>query len=109
MPTVQPQSGAGGPTNDQLDRLAKIIESAYDKASTCSKVILGLGYAALFAVWSGSKSDLSEHQRVLSALLATSSLVSYVLFEISQMIVVSSLHWGFSKRVERHSGNLGAA
>ncbi len=106
---VQSQPGPVPPTNDQLERTAKILESIFEKATTYTKVILGLGYAALFAVWSGTKSDLSQHQRVLSALLALSSLMFYIIFEIFQMIINSRLHWSFVSSMQRHPGNLGAA
>jgi hypothetical protein len=94
---------------DHYERLAKIIETSHDKAISYSKVILGLGYAALFAVWAGTKNDLTQFQRILSALLAVTSLVSYIIYEISQMIAAGSRAYKFPQLLTQHSNNMAAA
>jgi hypothetical protein len=52
-------------------------------------VIIFGGYAGLFAIWQLSKDHLSKEQALWSALLVLISLISFVLFEIVKMIMVS--------------------
>jgi len=63
----------------------------YDKASTYTKVMIGLGYGGFFAAWSGTKQYLLPRPRVASALFVTVSLVLYIIFEILQVMIVSHL------------------
>src|SRR5271169_5160882 len=83
-----------GPTLDfsrMLKELTEFQTTFFDKASTYTKVIIGLGYGAFFTAWSGTKSHLSPRPLVWSALLVTASLVFFVVFEVCQTLVISYL------------------
>jgi hypothetical protein len=58
-----------------LKELTEFQNTIFDKASTYTKVIIGLGYGAFFTAWSGTKSHLSPRSLLWSALLVTTSLV----------------------------------
>lgn len=102
MPPVQPASAE---QDLILSRLMRIQESLYDKGLTYSQVILGLGYAGLLAVWVGTKEYLEPRFVVWSALLVTISVLAYVLFEVTQMIYLTSLGLALNKSMSRSKGN----
>ena len=83
-----------GPTPDfsrMLKELTEFQNTFFDKASTYTKVIIGLGYGAFFTAWSGTKSHLAPRPLLWSALLVTTSLVFFVAFEICQTLIISYL------------------
>ncbi len=93
-------------SDEDLEGLTKIIESLYDRAGTYTKVVLGIGYAALFSVWSGTKNDLTAFQRLFSAFLATFSLFSFVVYEVVQMVAIGKLNFKLGELHERYPTDL---
>jgi hypothetical protein len=81
------------------EKLVKVIATGYEKANSYSRVIVGLGYAALLTVWSGTRQLMTERHLLASALLILVSLLAYVVFEICQMLFNSWASWRFSKDV----------
>lgn len=67
----------------------KLITVSYDKAASYTTVIIFGGYAGFFAIWQLSKEYLSKEQALWSALLIMISLLSFVLFEVIKMIMVT--------------------
>lgn len=67
----------------------KLITVSYDKAATYTTVIIFGGYAGMFALWQLTKDFLSKPQALWAALLVLISLVSFVLFEVGKMILVT--------------------
>ncbi len=65
-----------------LEKLKEMQSSIFDKASTYTTLIMGLGYGGFFAAWSGAKEYLLPLELVISAFLVTISLFVYLLFEI---------------------------
>ena len=94
---------------DTLEKLLKIQTTLYDKASTYVKVILGLGYATFFALWSASQQHLTSFQSALSALSMTFSLLIYLLFEVFQMIYTGRHFLSFAKMLGASVGKLDEA
>ena len=84
-----------------LRELADFQSVMYDKASTYTKLIMGLGYGGFFVAWSGTKPYLSPRQLVSSALLVTASLVLYIVFEICQTMIASYLSIEFASAVNK--------
>jgi hypothetical protein len=85
-------------TQADLEKAAQIITSNFERMQSYSKVIIGLGYGALLAIWSGTKQVLPERLLVTSGLLIVLSMLAYILFEVGQMIVYSwmSFRWSHS-------------
>ncbi len=79
------------------DKLAKVVASGYEKAASYSRVILGLGYAALLAIWSGTHQLMTERLAISSALLTVVSILAYIFFEISQMLFFTWVSYRFSR------------
>ena len=67
----------------------KLVTIAYDKAATYTTVIIFGGYAGFFALWQLTKDFLSKPQALWSALLILISLLSFILFEVVKMILVT--------------------
>ena len=67
----------------------KLLTTSFDKAATYTTVIIFGGYAGFFALWQLSKDYLSKEQALWSALLILISLLSFVLFEVAKMILVT--------------------
>jgi hypothetical protein len=80
-----------------LKELADFQTTTFDKATTYSKLILGLGYAGFFTAWSGSKQHLSPKALVGSALCVTVSLVLFLIFEMINAAVMSHLAVEFAQ------------
>ncbi len=83
--------------NQEKERLAEKIAEAqerlmtvsYDKAATYTTVIIFGGYAGFFAVWQLTKEYLSKPQALWSALFIVISLLTFVMFEVAKMVVVT--------------------
>ena len=67
----------------------KLLTMSYDKAASYTTVIIFGGYAGFFAIWQLTKDYLSKPQALWSALLILISLLAFVLFEVSKMIIVT--------------------
>ena len=92
-----------------LKELEQFQASLFDKSSTYSKVIIGLGYGGFFATWSATKAQLSPRLLVSSALCVTISLVFFVVFEIYQTMIISKVSIEFAKAVDNSPYELPAA
>src|SRR6266567_1302944 len=103
------QGTAGSDSHSVLKELGDFQSSMYDKASTYTKVIVGLGYGGFFAAWTGTKQHLSAKALVWSALFVTVSLVLYIVFEICQTTVVSYLSIQFANTVNRPDADVANA
>jgi hypothetical protein len=105
MPPIEPVP----PAASILKELADFQSAMYDKASTYTKVIMGLGYGGFFAAWSGTKAHLSPKVLVGSALLVTLSLVLFIVFEVFQAMIASYLSIEFAGTVSKPGGDVSAA
>ena len=105
MPPTNPVPAS----EDILRELADFQSTMFDKASTYTKLIMGLGYGGFFVVWSGTKPHLSPKLLVISALLVTVSLVLYIIFEVCQTMVVSYLSIEFTNTVNKPSADVAEA
>ena len=73
-----PLTGRDLPT--VIDGLLKIQKQEYEEGSKYTQLVLGLGYAAFFTVWSGTRDQLTKVQVVSSAglmMLVTNRLHSF--------------------------------
>ena len=89
-----------------LKELTEFQNTFFDKASTYTKVIVGLGYGAFFTAWSGTKSHLVPRPLLWSALLVTTSLVFFLAFEICQTLIISYLGIRFTQAVSESEQDL---
>ncbi len=105
MPPMNPEPGNAS----NLKELADFQSAMVDKASTYTKLIMGLGYGGFFVVWSGTKAHLSPKLLVISALLVTVSLVLYIVFEVCQMMIVSYLSIELTNTVNKPSAEVSDA
>ena len=69
----------------------KIITISYDKAASYTTVIIFGGYAGCFAIWQMTKDLLTKQQAYWAALLLLISLLSFVLFEVTKMVLVTRM------------------
>jgi hypothetical protein len=92
-----------------LKDVGDLQSAMFDKASNYTKLILGLGYAGFFTVWSGTKSHLSARALVWSALLVTVSLILYIVFEVCQAFIISYLAIQFANSVSASESNVALA
>jgi hypothetical protein len=105
MPPVEPTSRPPIVPAELID----FQKTMYDKATTYTKVIMGLGYGCFFAAWSGTKAYLSPKLLVGSALLVTFSLVLFVLYEICETMITSYLSVDFANTLSKPGTNVSAA
>ncbi|HET9177451.1 MAG TPA: hypothetical protein VFQ24_03750 [Terriglobia bacterium] len=105
MPPVEPTSRPPIVPPELID----FQKTMYDKATTYTKVIMGLGYGGFFAAWSGTKGYLSPKLLVGSALLVTFSLVLFVLYEICETMISSYLSVDFANTLSKPGINVSAA
>jgi hypothetical protein len=75
--------------NQIAEAQQKLITVSYDKAATYTTVIIFGGYAGFFATWQLTKDYLTKPQALWSGLLILISLLSFVLFEVIKMILVT--------------------
>jgi hypothetical protein len=94
---------------DALKALIEFQASTYDKASTYTKVIIGLGYGGFFTAWSGAKQHLSPKLLLSSALFEIISLVLFVVFEIWGAMVSNHLLIEFAEAVSKPVPDVPAA
>jgi hypothetical protein len=99
MPPLNPPAETPPPA--YLKELIEFQSSMYDKASTYTKIIIGLGYGGFFTAWSGSKQHLSPKILVASALFETVSLILFVVFEVWGAMVTSHIVISFSEAVHK--------
>lgn len=85
---------------DNLKRLWEIQKSIFDTAMTYSKAMLGLGYGGFFALWAGTKSHLGPRSVLWSALLIGISLFLYIVFELTQVALISFSMANFAKTID---------
>jgi MFS family permease len=79
------------PLADQIaDAQERAVSSAYDYATIYTAVIIFGGYAGFFAIWQLTKEYLSKEQALWSAIFILTSLLSFILFEVFKMVLVTS-------------------
>jgi hypothetical protein len=98
MPPVAPQ-----PPEELARNIREAQASFFDKAANYSRLVLALGYGGFFAIWSGTKQQLSARSLVLSALLMTASAFLFIVFEVIEAGLVSHL----SLRLARATSSIG--
>ena len=67
----------------------KVITVSYDRAASYTTIVIFGGYAGVFGIWQLSKEYLGKDQVLWSALLLLISLLSFVLFEVIKMVLVT--------------------
>jgi hypothetical protein len=60
-------------------------DGLFDKATAYLKLVLGIGYASFYTVWSGTKDQMGIGAKISSAALMTFSVFVYILAEVYQM------------------------
>jgi hypothetical protein len=69
---------------DPVDVQKELIAHAFGHAQAYTNVVLSVGYAGFFAIWSFLKPDLSKGETLWSALLVSVSLTVFILWEVYQ-------------------------
>ncbi len=76
----------------EISILESINAAQYDQAARYTSVIIVAGYAAFFAMWSSVKDDLSRVCVLWAGVLMMVSIVLFVGFEVSKMILMGIAH-----------------
>lgn len=76
-------------TDQRIDIMVKVASALYDKAVAYTNIIILAGYAAFFTVWSTMKAKMSHIEMLVVAFCITFSLVFFVFWEVTKMIVNS--------------------
>lgn len=84
---------------DVIKQLLEVQSQLFDKSSTYTKLVLGLGYGAFFTMWSGGKQNLRPIELMSSAFLMMVSLLLFIGFEIYQTYFLSRLSMDFARAV----------
>lgn len=70
-----------------VEQLIKINSAVYSSAMAYANTINVAGYAAMFAIWSFTRSQLSPVTTLVVALLLLVSIGVFILFEVYKMVV----------------------
>jgi hypothetical protein len=95
MSSAQPPFSASS-QSDLLERVDKVVTAGYERMQSYSRVVIGLAYAGLLAVWSSTKQVLPERLLILSGLLIILSILAYVIFEVGQMLIYAWMGWRYA-------------
>ncbi|MES9852795.1 MAG: hypothetical protein ABW170_13325 [Candidatus Thiodiazotropha sp. L084R] len=85
--------------NELLKAQKELLSSSFSHAMAYTNTVVLGGYAAFFAIWNFTKPQLSNGQILLSALLMSVSLMSFVAFEIYGMVFRSKSILGLARAV----------
>ncbi len=91
---------------DVLKQLRETQTAMLDKASTYTKIVIGIGDGGFFTAWAGTRQHLRPSLVVISALLIIVSLVLYIVFEVVQAMFVSHMAIQLSRAVSVPTANL---
>ncbi len=80
----------------QLQDYKAAMHENFRQAQSYSNVVIGIGYAGFFALWSMVRPDISVQAHAAAALLVGFSLVVFVAWEVYQMTTMALT----SKRIE---------
>lgn len=86
-------------TRDPVEVQKELLSHAFGQAQAYTNVVLGMGYAGFFAIWSFLKPELSKAEVLWSALLVSISLAAFILFEVFQSFLRSRSILGLSQTV----------
>jgi len=73
-------------TSDPFEAYKEALHTQYSQLTSYSNLILGAGYAGIFATWSLTKDSLGKASASWVGLLIIVSLFFFVLFEIIRMV-----------------------
>lgn len=65
-----------------LQKQKELVIASYEQAKSYANIIMMGGYAGLFAIWGFTKTDLERWQSMSVGLLALTSVLTFVLFEL---------------------------
>ena len=77
----------------------QIVSTLYDRSHTYNTIILVIGYAGFFSIWSLVKDHISPAQVLWAALLISISLTALIFFETYKMIFTSRLIFKWNKEL----------
>jgi hypothetical protein len=94
---------------EEYRRINAVLLDFYERQMSGSRayttLITGIGYAALVAIWNGSRSHLGPMTMMFSGALVGISLFIFVLFEIAKISALQRHEVDFFEGVEVHYGN----
>lgn len=77
----------------KVETMIKVLSTLYDKSAAYTNIIMAAGYAGFFTVWSNMKAYMSPAEMRVSAICMLVSLLVFVLWEVTKMILTSrNLH-----------------
>jgi hypothetical protein len=79
-----------------MDEYIRAQEQLFQKDEAYSKTIITLGYAGLFGIWAFVNPHLFRKAILTTALLAGSSLIIYIGWEVAQMVDPSTRQLRFN-------------
>jgi len=75
-------------TKEFFDGQVKLYSALYDKSTAYTNVIIAVGYAGFFGLWSLTKPSLPNALATIAASLMSMSLAIFVLFEVYKITTV---------------------
>ena len=77
----------------------QMLSTMYDRSHTYNSIILVIGYAGFFGLWTLIRDHISSGQALWGALLISISLIALIFFETYKMIFSSWLIWTWQKNL----------
>jgi len=88
------------PTHEQLhESQLELLTASYSQAKAYFNLVIVGGYASFFGLWKLTEDLLEPRQKLLAALLMSVSVVTFVFWEISQMILTNQSLIGIANAV----------
>ncbi|PTR10194.1 hypothetical protein C8R32_102284 [Nitrosospira sp. Nsp5] len=70
----------------RISTIITMMASLYDKSAAYTNIIMAVGYAGFFTVWSNMKVYMSAFDMRISSLCMLTSVVVFVMWEVTKMI-----------------------
>lgn len=71
-----------------LEDLRKLQADQFERANNYTNIVIGGGYAGAFAIWSLVSDVLSKNQRAWIGMLLLVSILVFVMWEVTKMILI---------------------
>lgn len=78
----------------QRAEVIKVLSALYDKAAAYTNIIMAVGYAGFFTVWSHMKVYMAALDMRVSALCMLTSVTVFVIWEVAKMILTAGSFHG---------------
>ena len=81
----------------RVDVMIEITSALFDKAIAYTNIIIIAGYIAFFTIWGNMKDTMEKNEMLISALAISFSLVVFVFWEVTKMIIHAHISRGLMR------------